>query len=109
MALFLGVLFTLSMNISAVQANEMAFQMSMVAANGASGPGGCDGCGGGGTSPDAVSCPSLMLCFGVVAILPAASNLPLRQPAESFFPLSIAGRDLTAPPDPYPPKSPTFG
>lgn len=106
-ALFLGVFLALGMSLSAVQAGEMAVQMAMAGDVDMSGQGDCDGCGD--DSVDAVTCSPMLSCSGMAALLPAAGGLVATQTIKQVTPVSGVARDLTAPPDPYPPKSLNLG
>jgi hypothetical protein len=107
-ALVLGVFLALEMSLSAVQASEMAVQMAMASDAGASGQGDCDGCGSDDDAANAVACSSVLNCSSV-ALLPVECGLAVIKPAKLFIPISGVARDLTAPPDPYPPKSLDLG
>lgn len=109
-ALFLGVALALGMNLSAVQASEMAVQMAMMGDAGASSQGDCDGCGGsGGDSADAVTCSPVLNCSSMAAVMPTAGGLAVTQTIKQVTPVSGVARDLTPPPDPYPPRSSNLG
>ena len=109
-SLFLGVFLALGMSLSAVQASEMAVQMAMAGDADMSGQGDCDGCGGNGDdSIDAVTCAPVLNCSGMAALLPAAGGLVATQTIKQVTPVSSVARDLTAPPDPYPPRSLNLG
>lgn len=109
-ALFLGGFLALSMSLSAVHASEMAVQMAMAGDADMSGQGDCDGCGGrGDDSVDAVTCSPMLSCSGMAALLPAAGVLTVSQTIKQVAPVSGVARDLTAPPDPYPPRSLSLG
>jgi hypothetical protein len=109
-ALFLGVFLALGMSLSAVQASDMAVQMAMAGDVDMSGQGDCDGCGGSGDdSVDAVTCSPMLSCSGMAALLSAAGGLVATQTIKQVAPVSSVARDLTAPPDPYPPRSLNLG
>lgn len=110
LALVLGVFLALGMNLSAVQASEMAVQMAMTSDDGSSGQGECDGCGGSGDdSADAVSCAPMLNCSGMAAVLPMERGLMAPQSTEAFSPVASVAHSLIAPPDPYPPRPPDLG
>jgi hypothetical protein len=105
-ALVLGVFLALGMSLSAIQASDMAVQMAMMSDAGASGQSGCDACGGNGDDrADAVTCSPMLNCFSMAAVLPVQRGLAATDNAELFVSTFGVARDLTAPPDPYPPKS----
>ena len=109
-ALFLGVFLTLGMSLSTVQASKMAVQMAMAGDADMSGQGDCDGCGGNSDdSADAVTCAPVLNCSGMAVLLPAAGGLAVTQNIKQGAPVSSVAGDLTAPPDPYPPKSLSLG
>lgn len=85
----------------------MTVQMTMASLDsGVSGQGDCDGCGGSeDESIDAVTCSPVLTCCGVPALLPDTSGLAVTQTLKQVIPMPGVVRDLTAPPDPYPPKS----
>lgn len=88
----------------------MAVQMAMVGDAGASGQGGCDGCGGSGDDGvGSLTCSSMLNCAGMAALLPVEGGLGMTHAAEVFVPVCSVARDLTAPPDPYPPRSVNLG
>lgn len=94
------------MSLSAVQASEMAVQMAMTSDAGASGQGECDGCGGSGDdSADAMACAPMLNCSGMAAVLPMERGLATPQSTAAFSPVASVAHGLTAPPDPYPPRS----
>ena len=100
LVLLLGVFITLSMGLSGVQANTMAFKMAMPSEMGSNGD--CGGCGGGDNAKAMVCMPGCVA--SVPALLPQTSAAGL-----SLSPVTFTLRDLLLssrayPPDPYPPR-----
>lgn len=105
----LGLIFAVSMSVSAVQASDMAARMAMASAMGAAGDGNCRDCGDGAPDAKATGCAMAFCTLHVVASLPltfvmfgvVGSDRPvLAQP-------SLVG--WASPPDPHPPRPDTLG
>jgi hypothetical protein len=109
-ALFLGVLVTLGMSMSAVQAGNMAAKMAMASDMGASGHDDCGACDGKGDAGGAKAMACMSLCVApVLAALPQASPVTFDQPRG--FSLRLYARLLghVSTPDPYPPRPNDLG
>ena len=101
--LLLGVFVTLGMGLSAVQANTMAFKMTMTSEMGSSGHGDCGGCGNAGGDAKAMVCmPGCIV--SVPALLPRAGVAELSLSPVSFPPQNFLLTSRAYPPDPYPPR-----
>lgn len=107
-ALFLGILVTLGMSLSVVQAGDMATKMAMTSDMGASGHDGCNGCGGDADGAKAMACMSVCVS-PVLAVLPQASPMTFDQPRGfSLRPHArLLGHVFT--PDPHPPRPNDLG
>lgn len=103
LALLLGVFLALGMSLSAVEAGEMGVQMAMASDAGASGQSDCSGCDSGDGS-NATACSSVLSCSSA-AVLPGDRTSPATKTAVLFVPIFGVAPGLSAPPDPYPPRS----
>ena len=106
MVLLLGVFVTLGMGLSTVQANTMAFKMTMTSEMGSTGHSDCGGCGGDGAKA--------MVCMPGCVV--SVSALPSQADAAglSLTPVSFRLQDFLMisrvyPPDPYPPRFSDLG
>ena len=100
--LLVGVFVTLGMGLSAVQANTMAFKMTITSGMASTGHGDCSGCGSGDNAKAMVCVPGCVA--SVPALLPQAD-------AKAFTPSPVRYRlrellltSRVYPPDPYPPR-----
>ena len=101
--LLLGVFVALGMGLSAVQANTMAFKMTMTSEMGSTGHGDCGGCGNGGNTAKAMVCMPTCVA-SVPALLPQADAKEFA-PSPAKFPLrEFLLTSRVYPPDPYPPR-----
>lgn len=108
--LLLGLVLALGMSLSALQATEAATQMATMAGDlGTSGPGSCEGCGDGDDGKSMASCAPVINCGGMAAVISVESGMMTIHADEAFISVSSVARDLTAPPDPYPPRSLNLG
>ena len=103
MVLLLGVFVTLGMGLSTVQANTMAFKMTMTSEMGSSD---CGGCGGDGAKA-MVCMPGCVV--SVPALLSQADASGFSLPPVSFRLQNFLMISRAYPPDPYPPKFSDIG
>lgn len=107
----LGLVFAATMSASAVQATDMAAKMSMTTAMSTTSHGAnCPDCGSGSRDAKAMSCrlavcsaPAVATLAPTMVIVTRTDGHDLPVPAQS----SLVG--WAYPPDPYPPRSRTFG
>ena len=103
LVLLLGVFVTLGMGLSAVQANTMAFKMTMSSEMASTGHGDCGGCGGGGDNAKAMVC--MPACVASVPALLPQADVKEFAPSPVTFPLrELLLTSRVYPPDPYPPR-----
>ena len=101
----LGLMLSLGMGLSAVQANNMTVDMALAGDMDGSGSGGCTGCGGDDTAKSG-SCFSI--CASSVFMMQAPTTTSSRiEPSAPFFPDTLPLRSTAFSPDPHPPR-PTF-
>ena len=105
MGCLLGLMLSLGVGLSAVQVNNMIFDMALADDVDGSGSGGCMGCGG----DDAAKSGS---CFSMCAPSVFAMSAPITitsriEPTTSVLPDLLPLRSTALSPDPYPPR-PTF-
>jgi len=107
-AFVLGVFVILGMGLHGFQTSMMAAQMATAVEAGASGMGQCDKCGSEGDA-DVITCTSLLNCSSMAAVLPSAHGFLAGEAGSLIIPMSGPARDLTASPDPHPPRSLELG
>lgn len=107
LTLFLAVLVTLSLNLSAVQASSMSLQMATMPAMSdmdSSKSGDCRKCS------SKCDHAAMITACGTVCVAAAIATLPQNSPASfglaqnAFLKCHWLLRGRTSPPDPYPPK-----
>ena len=98
----LGLILSLGMGLSAVQANSMTVEMALAGDADVSNDGGCMGCGD--DTASSGSCYSM--CASSVFSMPPSTMLPSRiESKASFLPDTRSLRSTNISPDPHPPRS----
>lgn len=106
LTILLGVFVALGMNLSAVQASDMAIKMTNMSSSIAMADhGNCDGCGGGNDidAKGTTSCVSICVT-PVVGLLPAKGSARVFVLTAFQSPESPALFSRASPPEPYPPR-----
>jgi hypothetical protein len=101
LALMLGLV------VHGMQTSSASAGMMPPTAAGIGSMGDCDGCGDDGSG--VLACSAMLSCTNMAAVLPLQLDRVATHAAELFIPLSTMARDLTAPPDPDPPRSRDLG
>ena len=108
LVLLLGVFVTLGMGLSTVQANNMAFKMTMTSEMGNIGHSDCGGCASSGDNAKTMACMPGCVA-SVPALLPQAGVTEFSLSPVSFPLRSFRLTSRVYPPDPYPPRFSDLG